>query len=409
MSSISSFKGLVFSPEYEFRYNNYLFKVDLSVTATSTSFPGSQPGTVPAPSDGITSLIVKLSNGNSEANITNRVENDVAAQYLVRQSMERAGLNPLAAAVYAWAPANTRAGAEADAFMDEKDFGWTMMEVKPGVDFDTQFSDLDPADKEKCLQQVAMILKAVQDAKLPETVTMFGGLTFNSTGEIISGEPPLLKLSPVETYVEWKFGRLRKLMQEAAESPVIQGWKPNGVGARLEKFLAAGGPELVLANVDQRQKSLVHGDFTTNNMLFDKDTKEISALVDFDWCTVSNPLDEFLYPNGLGCNITFGQTEIDLALLSGDFDQPPDTEEVKSAHWETARAWNAALDKVGATSPSRIKGARQIYDMLRLKDLLCPQKLSNASALARLDDEKKAELRAKTEADIVEWLDKHGF
>lgn len=132
---------------------------------------------------------------------------------------------------------------------------------------------MDSAEKEKVLQQIATILKAIQDAELPETVIKFGGLTFNLTGQIISGEPPRWKQDPVETYVDWKFGDLRKLMQKAGESPVIQGWKHNGVGARVEKFHAAGGPETVLSNLDQHQKCLIHGDFATNNILFDDSTK----------------------------------------------------------------------------------------------------------------------------------------
>lgn len=29
--------------------------------------------------------------------------------------------------------------------------------------------------------------------------------------------------------------------------------------------------------------------------------------------------------------------------------------------------------------------------------------------LKQIDDEKKAELRVKTEADLMQWLEKHGF
>lgn len=75
-------------------------------------------------------MLIKLSNGAAEANITNRVENDVAAQYLVRKSMARAGLGSLIPAVYAWAPAKIQADAGADATTNENNFGWTMMEFK---------------------------------------------------------------------------------------------------------------------------------------------------------------------------------------------------------------------------------------------------------------------------------------
>ncbi|QPH11950.1 hypothetical protein C2857_003908 [Epichloe festucae Fl1] len=369
---ISKVSTVAYSEDYQYTYNNYLFQVHLAVPATSSSFPDLQPGTAPAPSDGITSLLIKLSNGAAEANITNRVENDVAAQYLVRKSMARAGLGSLIPAVYAWAPAKIQADAGADATTNENNF-------------------------EKVLQQIATILKAIQDAELPETVIKFGGLTFNLTGQIISGEPPRWKQDPVETYVDWKFGDLRKLMQKAGESPVIQGWKHNGVGARVEKFHAAGGPETVLSNLDQHQKCLIHGDFVT-------------AILDFDWCTVSNPFDEFLLSlYDIGCNITYGQTKTDMALLSGDFTRPPTLAQDKEENWDMAEMWNGAMEKAGAASPCKIQGASQIYDMLRLKRLLCPHHLSNASALAKMDGKTRAEVRAKTEADIIQWLEKHGL
>jgi hypothetical protein len=53
-------------------------------------------------------------------NDANRVENDVAAQHLVRQSMAQAGLAPLVPAIYAWASAANTDTA------DEKCFGWVM-------------------------------------------------------------------------------------------------------------------------------------------------------------------------------------------------------------------------------------------------------------------------------------------
>ncbi|KAG5980403.1 hypothetical protein E4U55_004070 [Claviceps digitariae] len=402
---IAQLSPVAYSDDYQYAYNNYLYKVDLAVPATSSSFPGLQPGTVSAPSGGITSLIVKLSNAAIDVNVTNRVENDVAAHYLVRESMARAGLDSLVPAVYAWAPAR------ADAKTDESDFGWVMMEVKDGRDLDREFPTLDSAKKQDVLQQIATILKAIQEAKLPETVTKFGGLTFDSTGQIISGQTPLVKRDPVERYADWKFGNLRNLLHKAGESPVIQGWKHNGVGARIEKFLAAGGPETLLCDVDQHQKCLVHGDFTTNNMLFDKTTNKITAILDFDWCTVSNPFDEFLLSlSDIGCSITYGQTQTDMALLSGHFTQPPEPEQdKKDDRWEMAQMWNAAMAKAGVASPCKIRGANQIYDMSLLTSLLCPHRLSNVSALAQMDENTRSEVRAKTEAEIVHWLETHGY
>jgi len=232
--------------------------VELATPASSSSFPGTQPGTTKAPSDGISALVIKLSNPAAEGiNNANRVQNDVATQHLVRQSMAQAGLAPLVPVIYAWAPATATDAA------DENGFGWTMSELRSGVDLDSEFSSLEPEDKEHILEQIAAILGAIQAAKLPESVTKFGALTFDSSGRIVSGEAPLLKGVTAGSYVEWKVAKLRAQLEEAAQSPVIQGWKGNGVDIRIEKFLTGGGPEKVLTGVDPHQKNLIHGDFST--------------------------------------------------------------------------------------------------------------------------------------------------
>ncbi|EQL01119.1 hypothetical protein G6O67_000494 [Ophiocordyceps sinensis] len=402
----SNISTLAFSEEYQYPFNNYLFKVELALPASPSSFPGTQPGTTEAPSDGVSALVIKLSNLAVEGlNNANRVENDVAVQHLVRQSMVQAGLGPLVPAIYAWAPAKTT-----DA-TDETGFGWIMSELKSGVDLDSEFSSLGLEDKDKVLDQIAAVLRAIQTARLPESVTKFGGLTFDSSGRIVSGEAPLQKGEPVGSYAEWKVRKLRTQLKKAAESPVILGWKSSGLDTRIEKFLTGGGPEKALTGVDLHRKSLIHADFTTNNMLFDKDSKKITAVLDFDWSFVSNPLDEFMSGlSDVGGHVGDEDNEIDTAILSGDFTRlPADLDEESTKKWEAAKAWNTAMRKGGVVSPGDIEGVDKIRDFGRLQTLLCPYRLGNASALEQLDDEKRGELRAKTEADLVQWLEKHGF
>jgi hypothetical protein len=215
-----------------------------------------QHGTTKAPSDGVSVLVIKLSNLAVDMNHTNRVENDVAAQHLVSQSMARAGLAPLIPAIYAWAPSTITDT------VDEKDFGWIMSELRSGVDLDLEFSSLELEDKQRVLEQIAAFLAAMQMVQLPEGITKFGGLTFDSSGQIVSGEAPLLKSEPAGSYAEWRVAKLRALLQQTTQSPVIQGWKSNSVDIRIEKFLTGGGPEKVLTSVNLQQKGLVHGDFS---------------------------------------------------------------------------------------------------------------------------------------------------
>lgn len=130
------------------------------------------------------------------------------------------------------------------------------------VDLDLKFSGLELEDKALVLEQIANSLAAMQTVKLPEGVTKFGGLPFDASGRIVSGGAPLLKTEPVDSYAEWRVAKLRALLKKAAQSPLIQGWKPNNLHIRIENFLTTGGPSWVLANVDLHQKCLVHGDFS---------------------------------------------------------------------------------------------------------------------------------------------------
>ena len=260
MSHLQSFNisTLAYSEDCTWAFNNYLYKVELFTPASSSSFPGTQAGTIKAPPGGISALVMKLSNPAADGlNNANRIENDVAVQHLVRQSMRQAGLPPLVPAIYAWAPATTP-----DA-TDEENFGWIMSELRDGVDLDSEFSSLELEVKEQVLEQIAAILGAIQAARLPPSVTKFGGLKFDSSRQIVCGEAPLWKGEPLGSYGEWRVAKLRTQLEQAAKSPVIQGWKKNGVNTRIAKFLTSGGPEKVLSGVDLHQKTLIHGDFST--------------------------------------------------------------------------------------------------------------------------------------------------
>lgn len=255
----SSISDLAYNDQYQYPFNNYLFKVELTTPAFASAFPGTRPGTCRAPPNGVSLLVVKLSNPAAhDLNNANRVANDVAAQHLVRQSMADSGLPPLVPDVYAWAQVTT---AEVVA---EEQFGWTMSEFRSGVDLDAEFSSLAPEDKRDVLEQMAAVFGAIQATSLPEGVTKFGGgLKFDSDGQIVSGEPPQTQdAKPAGSYAEWRAGKLRAQLQRATGSPFIGGWKSSGAATKIDAFLAGGGPEKVLTGVDVHRKCLVHGDLS---------------------------------------------------------------------------------------------------------------------------------------------------
>lgn len=111
-----------------------------------------------------------------------------------------------------------------------------------------------------------------------------------------------------------------------------------------------------------------------------------------------------------GGNIGDEDTEITRAILSGNFTAPPaNLDEESAKEWELAKKWNSLLQDSTALAPSQINGVDEIRDLMRFQRLLCPYRLSSVSALEDLDDEKRIELHVKAEADLVGWLEKHGF
>lgn len=180
----------------------------------------------------------------------------MAAQHLVRQFMVNAELAPLVPDVYAWAPAATTD------VVDEKGFGWIMPEFRIGVDLDSEFSSLALENKKDVMEQMAAVLGAIQVASLPEGVTKFGGgLKFDSNGHIVSGRSPFMQdVSPAGPYAEWRAGKLCSQLEQAGESPIIQGWKSNSVATRIGTFLASCGPETVLTQADVHRRNLAHRD-----------------------------------------------------------------------------------------------------------------------------------------------------
>ncbi|OTB18830.1 hypothetical protein K445DRAFT_19439 [Daldinia sp. EC12] len=387
-----------------FPFNNFIYKVELREPAVPTKFPDRQPCTSAPPVDGISTLVIRMSNPSAEGlNNANRVENDVAAQRLARESIRSKGLDPVVPAVYAWAPCRY------PEVSGEAGFGWTISEFKPGSDLDAQFDSLSLEDAIDAVQQLAAIFTAIQSAKIPETVTKFGALTLDDNGTIIGGQPPLLKGGPFDTYAELWTAKLQTQMGSADKSSLLSGWSSGGLRERIDKFIEAGGVDKILDGVED-ERVLIHGDLTMNNVLYDSTTKRITGVVDFDWSAVTHPCDEFL--SGLwdiGGGIHERNEKFQPMLLSGKFISPPEglsAEETRK--WEVAKAWDAAIAQSGGIRPSGIVGVERIQALRDLEDMLCPFELSNEVMLKRISDEEKAEKKQEIEGKILKWLVVHG-
>jgi aminoglycoside phosphotransferase (APT) family kinase protein len=288
----SSITPILYEAGFPFPYNNFTYLVELSKPTTNPSSNAqSQPGTLPLPPN-TTKLILRLTNSNPKTglNPTNRVENETAAIYLARQSDVLKSIVP---EVYAWASAG-----------DGKQ-GWMMMQYLSGEPLDEVFESLSytekegesiagatgESEKEGIVRQLAEIFKALQSVPIPSTVTGYGGMTFDQDGSIVGGELTAIKGGPFETHTDLLKAIFASKLDTVDKSEILHGWAP--LRPQIDSFVDKGIDEL-MAQVKPRKRVLVHCDFTMNNMQYDRKTKRITGLLDFDWAHISHPLTDHL-------------------------------------------------------------------------------------------------------------------
>ncbi|KAI2818756.1 hypothetical protein CBS147343_9265 [Aspergillus niger] len=267
-------------------YNNFIYKLELSEPASSSSFHNPNEPLTPcttSPPDGTLTYILRMSNPlamgiNPHAS---RIENEVAAMSLARQGLESygPGLGSLIPKIYTFCSKPSH----------PDDLPWVLMEYKSGVPLDEFFSYQSDTIKESIIEQVADILSGLRSCPLPPGIT-YGGLGLSTDGSII-----IPNLSDSDTRV------------------------------------------------------LIHGDLTMNNILIDLSTCKLTALIDFDFACIAHPAHEFLVSlQDLGGNVMgpYGEDptegKLSQALLSGDFsddDVPGDLCDVDGM--KVLREWRA--------------------------------------------------------------------
>ncbi|CEJ81142.1 hypothetical protein VHEMI01287 [[Torrubiella] hemipterigena] len=141
-----------------------------------------------------------------------------------------------------------------------------------------EFSVLSPADQTHIFTQIAKFVKALQTIKLPEGV-VYGGLTFDGEGVISSTKCPIPCGGPFKT----------------ERSKHLNGWKGTPkLRERLEVFFA-NGRDKVLQTIGEDRPTLTHADLGMGNLLFDRETKTLTAVIDFDFSHAGSPVSEYLF------------------------------------------------------------------------------------------------------------------
>lgn len=313
---------------------------------------------------------------------------------------------------------------------DPKTWGWILYEYKEGDNLASVFPTLISEEKAFVMTQLATILREVQQLSLPKNLNRFGGFDFNDKGEIINGGMFHLKGRPWDLYSNVWTAKVRCVIEDDfKERGLIKDWKEEGLVLRMKEFLLLSGLKRALSGVDASQMGFVHGDFSRStktslfatitdgekameNMLYDTKSKSITALLDFDLATITNPADEFLTGlDDVGGGFAEKPPELLACLFGGDFsitlENPTDADLKK---WELARSWHQIATRCGVLTPSCMRGFDKVARLHRmLKELYIPKLVDEDKV--KLTPISPAVVEAKEEAEerMLVLIGRYGY
>ncbi|KAH7408789.1 hypothetical protein DE146DRAFT_777430 [Phaeosphaeria sp. MPI-PUGE-AT-0046c] len=334
-----------YDPDCPFKYNNFVYRITLpsplSAARDDNGHETRQPGTAPLP-ESAKEFIMRLTNHDAEGmHAQIRVENEVAMISLAAAALR--GFKPhIVPAVYGWGSAAPPSSQ-----------GWILQELMSGVSVSEGFDSMPPSEKTKVLAQMADILKALQDFRLPSSIKQYGGVTFDSVGEIISTAMPSVGSGP------W-------LLQQS----IHQGMACNRVRERLNTFIESGVPAQFKDLGSGDAKSIIHADFTPDNLIYDASSQRITALIDYDFACILHPSYEFLRSfSGAGGQFQ-GWSDIESsekkalrdAKLHG-FPSPLPENSTDGVKWDVAKIWEDELERLEVQRPRTIKGIEKVADV----------------------------------------------
>ena len=127
--------------------------------------------------------------------------------------------------------------------------------------FLTNFHQMSDKDKAFMLRQMADVLAILQQHQLPATIRDYGGLDFSPSGMYVSAPLSIMDAGPFTSYAGFVKATIQSELAKADTDPQVQGWRANGVRARLDKFIAEG-LHVAMENTGTFPKVLVHADFS---------------------------------------------------------------------------------------------------------------------------------------------------
>ncbi|KAI3325201.1 kinase-like domain-containing protein [Xylariaceae sp. AK1471] len=408
-----------YEDDFPFKYNNFVYRLSLPTgisgglgDANGSGKP-KQPGCVPIPA-GTRDFILRLSNPDAEGmHQETRVQNEVGILTLASAAL--CHIKPtVVPRVFGWS------GASRDYL------GWILEELMPGAPLAEAFDKTMSLDqKTGILAQMAGLLKALQDYPLPESINGWGGVTFDDGGAIVSASMTSVGAGPWPSFEDSYRSRLKVALSKADTNPYLKGWRANGVRERVDAFIERGLAAQFSDLTSKQDRTIIHADFTTDNVLYDPATGRITALLDYDFASILHPAYEFFRSfnstggrlSGWSSDTTPQEKEaaaLRNAKLTGQFPSPLPalvaSDNGPGVDWELAQAWEDELQKLDVKRPSSIQGIDKIADVDELLGSLSPWTLANEDYLRmNPEEDHRMELRRRSERQLVGLLGHMGF
>lgn len=151
----------------------------------------------------------------------------------------------------------------------------------------------------------------------------------------------------------------------------------------------------------------------TNNILFDANTLQVTALLDFDFSYVATAAEEFFgfsFGNISGGKLpgpfeTGANLSLRKAMLFG-FKTSFLNADASEIQWDVAEAWDKELVRACAAKPATIPHFEDIADIYWLQDEISPFELDSPVMRRRKTAEQLRRIRNETEEMIVKFLDR---
>lgn len=145
-----------------------------------------------------------------------------------------------------------------------------------------------------------------------------------------------------------------------------------------------------------------------NNLLFDQESKKITALLDFDLASINHPVEEHYFASfsDVGGGLRVLSPAMYPCVMSDNFgEQPSNLSDKEKNSWQTAKSWNAAIAERSVLRPKTLAGVEKIEALRRFEESLSKMHQDKAAFLEKYPANGDQKSDMSPVVAVVEMLD----